>query len=317
MKLGMLVSHLRMEEKALLAAATRRGITVERVFDREIYFDLERRRFPEVDLVLDRSLVHSRAEYTLRLLQHWGIPTVNSFATTTLCDNKFHTNIAFIEQGVPTLRTLIAYTPESALAAIEELGYPVVLKPNTGSWGRLLAKINSRSAAEALLEHKAELGSFHHSIFYIQEYIDKPGRDIRAFVVGDRVVAASYRNAEHWITNTARGATSTHCPVAPEIEELALKAAGAVGGEVMGVDLIETKDGLKVIEINVGAEFHGLLATTDRDIAGEIMDYLVRKWERLQAGDRPAAPATMLIDGVPQGVPGRATAGTPAPRARG
>lgn len=301
MKLGLLVSHLRTEEKAILAAAGARGISVARVFDREVYFDLEHRRFPDVDLVFDRSLVHSRAEYTLRLLHSWGIPTVNSFQTTMLCDNKFHTNIAFIEHGVPTLRTLIAYTPESALAAIEELGYPVVLKPNTGSWGRLLAKINNRSAAEAVLEHKAKLGSFHHSIFYIQEYIKKPGRDIRAFIVGDRVVAASYRNATHWITNTARGATSTHCPVTPEIEGLALRAARAVGGEIMGVDLIETDGGLKVIEINVGAEFHGLMATTDRDIAGEIVNYLVEKAVSLGIASAAAVrprPASQLIDGV-------------------
>jgi [lysine-biosynthesis-protein LysW]--L-2-aminoadipate ligase len=284
----MLVSHLRTEEKAILAAAARRDITVERVFDREIWFDLGKKRFPEVDLVLDRSLVHSRAEYTLRLLQSWGIPTINSFETTTLCDNKFHTNMAFIEHDVPTLRTLIAYTPESALEAIEELGYPVVLKPNTGSWGRLLAKVNGRAAAEAILEHKASLGSYHHSIFYIQEYIKKPGRDIRAFIVGDRVVAASYRNAEHWITNTARGSTSTHCPVTPEIEDLALRAARSVRGEIMGVDLIETDEGLKVIEINVGAEFHGLRETTDTDIAGEIVDHLVQKMASL-AEQREAA----------------------------
>lgn len=288
MKIAMLVSHLRTEEKAILTAAAARNITVERIFDREIWFDLGERRFPDVDLVLDRSLVHSRAEYTLRLLQSWGIPTVNSFETTTLCDNKFHTNMAFIEHNVPTLRTLIAYTPASALEAIEQLGYPVVLKPNTGSWGRLLAKVNSRAAAEAILEHKAILGSYHHSIFYIQEYIEKPGRDIRAFVVGDQVVAASYRNAKHWITNTARGSTSTHCPVTPEIADLALRAARSVGGEIMGVDLVETNEGLKVIEINVGAEFHGLRETTDADIAGEIVDYLVQKVQRLQT----QAPAT-------------------------
>jgi [lysine-biosynthesis-protein LysW]--L-2-aminoadipate ligase len=287
----MLVSHLRTEEKAILAAAAARGIEVVRVFDREVWFDLQQRNFPEVDLVLDRSLVHSRAEYTLRLLQHWGIPTVNSFETTMLCDNKFHTSMAFVEHGVPSLRTLIAYTPESALAAIEDLGYPVVLKPNTGSWGRLLAKVNNRAAAEAVLEHKAVLGSFHHSIFYIQEYIEKPGRDIRAFIVGDRVVAASYRNAEHWITNTARGATSTHAPVTPEMEALALRAARAVGGEIMGVDLVETAEGLKVIEINVGAEFHGLRETTDTDIAAEIVDYLVKKAAHLTVARPSAAPA--------------------------
>ena len=290
MKLGMLVSHLRTEEKAILTAAERRGIAVERVFDREVWFDLEQRRFPEVDLVLDRSLVHSRAEYTLRLLQSWGIPTVNSFETTTLCDNKFHTNMAFIEHDVPTLRTLIAYTPESALAAIEELGYPVVLKPNTGSWGRLLAKVNSRTAAAAILEHKASLGSYHHSIFYIQEYIEKPGRDIRVFVVGDRAIAASYRNAKHWVTNTARGATSSHAAISPEIEEISLHAARSVGGEIMGVDLVETNEGLKVIEINVGAEFHGLMETTDVDIAGEILDYVAAK-ARTAAGSRASVVA--------------------------
>lgn len=277
MKLGILLSQVRYEEKLILQAARERGADVEKIYDREITFDLGQRRFPSVDLVLDRSLVHSRAEYTLRLLKSWGIPTINSYDTTVTCDNKFLTSLAFIEAGVPTPRTLIAYTPESAIAACEQLGYPVVLKPNTGSWGRLLAKVNDRDAAEAVLSHKGRLGSFHHSIFYIQEFLDKPGRDIRCFVVGDRAIAASYRSSAHWITNTARGATSVHCPITPEIEDLALRAARAVGGEIMGVDIAETSLGLTVIEINVGAEFHGLMETTDRDIAGEIVGYVLGK----------------------------------------
>ncbi len=299
----------------LFAELDRRGVDWTRIEDPAIVLRLDR-PLQGFDVILERSINHTRALHALRIFNEWGIPTVNTYAVAEVCGNKLLTSTALVRDGVPTPQTAVAFTPESALAAIEQLGYPVILKPPVGSWGRLLAKVNDRDAAEAVLSHKGQLGSFHHSIFYIQEYIEKPGRDIRAFVVGDRVVAASYRNAEHWITNTARGATSTHCPVTPDIEGLALKAAGAVGGEVMGVDLIETKDGLKVIEINVGAEFHGLLATTDRDIAGEIVDYLVRKWERLQAGERPA-PATMLIDGVPQGAPGRASAGTPAPRALG
>ena len=277
MKLGVLLSQVRLEEKLLLQAARARGIEVEKIYDREVTFDLAERQFPAVDLVLDRSLVHSRAEYTLRLLKSWGIPTINSYDTTVTCDNKFLTSLAFIEAGVPTPRTMIAYTPESAIAACEHLGYPAVLKPNTGSWGRLLAKVNDRDAAEAVLSHKGRLGSFHHSIFYIQEYLDKPGRDIRCFVVGDRAIAASYRSSPHWITNTARGGSSTHCPITPEIEELALRAARSVGGEIMGVDIAETSQGLMVIEINVGAEFHGLMETTDKDIAGEIVDYVVSR----------------------------------------
>ncbi len=277
MKLGILLSQVRVEEKNILAAAAKRGIEVVPVYDREVHFDLTRRTFPDVDIVLDRSLVHSRAEYSLRLLDSWGIPTVNTYQASQVCDNKFQTTLALVEANVPTLRTMIAYTPESALAAIEEMGYPAVLKPNMGSWGRLLAKVNTRASAQAVLEHKATLGSFHHSIFYIQEYINKPGRDIRAFVVGDKVIAAMFRNAEHWVTNTARGATSTHADLTPEMEEMSLAASAAVGGEIMGVDLIETNEGLKVLEINVGAEFHGLMETTDVDIAGEILSYVEQK----------------------------------------
>lgn len=280
MRIGVLVSRIRVEEKLIFKAAEALGAEVLRIHDNDLVFDLEWCDFPEVDIVLDRGMVHSRAEYTLRLLESWGIRTVNSHKATTTCDNKFLTNMALIEHKVPALRTMIAYTPKSALEAIERLGYPVVLKPNTGSWGRLLAKINDRDAAEAVLEHKETLGSYHHSIFYIQEYVTKPGRDIRVFVIGDKVVAASYRNSEHWITNTARGGESVSCPVTPEIEELALRSAFAVGADIAGVDLVETPDGLKVIEINVGAEFHGLIETTSADIPAEIVCYLMGKVQR-------------------------------------
>lgn len=276
MKIGVLLSRIRVEEKQIFRAAEARGCDVVRIDDRDLVFDLERPDFPDVEIVLDRGLVHSRAEYTLRVLESWGVPTVNSYRATITCDNKFLTNMALIENRIPTLRTMLAYTPASALEAIERMGYPVVLKPNQGSWGRLLAKINDRDAAEAVLEHKEILGSYHHSIFYIQEYVAKPGRDIRAFVVGDRVIAASYRNSEHWITNTARGGASTACPITPDIEGLALACARAVGADIAGVDLVETDEGYKVIEINVGAEFHGLVETTDVDIAGEIVEYLLR-----------------------------------------
>ncbi len=276
-RIGVLLSRVRVEEKLLFAAAQKLGADLVRIDDRGLIFDLEKREFPEVDVVLDRGLVHSRSEYTLRLLESWGLPTVNSYKATITCDNKFLTNMALLEHRVPTLRTMLAYTPKSALEAIERLGYPVVLKPNTGSWGRLLAKVNDREAAEAVLEHKEVLGSYHHSIFYIQEYIPKPDRDIRAFVVGDRVIAASYRSSDHWITNTARGGESQACPITSDLEDLALRSAAAVGAEIAGVDIVETPEGCKVIETNVGAEFHGLRETTDTDIAAEIISYLMSK----------------------------------------
>lgn len=274
MRLGVLISQVRLEEKLIFAAAVRAGVDLVKIFDKELVLELGRPAFPEVDLVLDRSLVHSRAEYTLRFLQAAGIPTVNSYEATITCDNKFLTTTALFKAGVPTLRTLIAYTPECALAAIEEVGYPAVLKPPVGSWGRLLAKINDRDAAEAILEHKDVLGSYHHSIFYVQEYIPKKAGDIRAFVVGDRVIGASHRSSDHWITNVARGASTAACEVTPEIERLALDSQAAVAGEILGVDLVQTDAGYKVIEINTGAEFKGLLEATGVDVPSAIMEYL-------------------------------------------
>ena len=262
MKLAILLSQVRLEEKLIFAAAERAGVELVKVFDKELILDLANPCFPQADIVLDRALVHSRAEYTLRFLRDLQIPTVNSYEATLTCDNKFLTSIVLFKAGIPTLRTMIAYTPTSALQAIEKLGYPAVLKPPVGSWGRLLAKINDREAAEAILEHKEILGSYHHSIFYIQEYVPKRGGDIRAFVIGGRVIGASYRSSAHWISNVARGATTTPATVTPAMEDIALRAAEAVGGEILGVDLVETDEGLKVIEINTGAEFKGLVEAT-------------------------------------------------------
>jgi [lysine-biosynthesis-protein LysW]--L-2-aminoadipate ligase len=177
---------------------------------------------------------------------------------------------------VPTPRTLMAYTPESALEAIETLGYPVVLKPAVGSWGRLIAKVNDREAAEAVLEHKKVLGSYHHSIFYIQEYIDKPQRDIRSFVVGDQTICAIYRMSEHWITNTARGGQAVNCPVTPEIDALSRAAARAVGGGLVAIDLLENMQGeLTVCEVNYTMEFRNSIDTTGVDIPGCMVDYVL------------------------------------------
>ena len=191
--------------------------------------------------MLERCINHLRALYTLRVLNDWGIPTVNTYEVANTCGDKLLTSSALAQAGVPHPRTIIAYDHDSALAAIEELGYPVVMKPAIGSWGRLLSRINDRDAAEAILEHKVTLGSFHHGAFYIQEYVNKPGRDIRSFVVGDETICAIYRDSPHWITNTARGGVASNCPVTPEIDEMSLRAARAVGGGVVAVDLLRER----------------------------------------------------------------------------
>jgi [lysine-biosynthesis-protein LysW]--L-2-aminoadipate ligase len=272
-KAGVLCSRIRAEEKLLFDAFHRRGIGFEKIDDREITFDLTAPP-PRYDVVLERCLHHSRALYALRILNQWGVRTVNTYAVALTCGDKINTTTALVAAGVPSPRTLIAFTPESALEAIETLGYPVVLKPAIGSWGRLLAKISDREAAEALLEHKDTLGSYQHAIFYIQEFVRKPARDIRSFVVGDETICAIYRESSHWITNTARGGQARNCPVTSEIDRLSRAAARAVGGGVLAIDLLEHPDGMVVSEVNYTMEFRNSIEVTGVDIPGRVIDYV-------------------------------------------
>ena len=276
MRIGILCSRIRVEEKLLLTELDRRGLTYTRLNDDELVFDLNNGQYP-YDVVLERSIHHSRALYALKVLNDAGVPTVNTAEVADVCGDKFKTTEALIKHGVPTPRTRMAFTPESALRAIEELGYPAVLKPAIGSWGRLIAKVNDREAAEAVLEHKETLGSYHHSIFYIQEYIPKPqGRDIRAFVVGDECICAIYRTSGHWITNTARGGQATNCPVTPALADICIGAAQADGGGVVAIDVLEDKDGrLLVNEVNYTMEFRNSIDTTGVNIPAHIVDYTI------------------------------------------
>lgn len=283
MKVGLLCSILRKEEKLLLEEFRRRGVAPEIVDDRELVFRLDSRHL-DFDVVLERSVNHSRALYSLKVLNDWGIRTINSYPVAEICGNKFLTTSALLRNRIPTPRTVMAFTPKSALKAIEELGYPVVLKPAVGSWGRLLSKINDREAAEAVLEHKDVLGSYQHSVFYIQEYVPKSGRDIRSFVVGDETICAIYRYASHWITNTARGGRAENCPVAPEIDRLSQAAARAVGGGVLAVDLFESESGFQVNEVNYTMEFRNSIHTTGVDIPARIVDYVLKAAAEGQTG---------------------------------
>jgi [lysine-biosynthesis-protein LysW]--L-2-aminoadipate ligase len=202
---------------------------------------------------------------------------VNTALVADICGNKLMTTSALAAAGVPQPKVLVAYTAESALDAIERLGYPAVLKPTVGSWGRLLSKVNDRDAAETILEHKETLGSYHHSIFYIQEYVKKPGRDIRAFQVGAETICAIYRTSPNWITNTARGGTSSNCPVTPELADICTRAARAVGGGVVALDLFEDPDrGLLVNEVNYTMEFRNSIAPTSVNIPERMVDFCLK-----------------------------------------
>jgi [lysine-biosynthesis-protein LysW]--L-2-aminoadipate ligase len=157
----------------------------------------------------------------------------------------------------------------------------------------LLARVNDRDAAEALLEHKVTLGSFHHGAFYIQEFVRKPGRDIRSFVVGDETICAIYRESPHWITNTARGGVASNCPVTAELDRISLAAARAVGGGVLAIDLFESERGLIVNEVNYTMEFRNSIDTTGVDIPAKIVDYVMAVGEAER--ERRDAEVTAVI----------------------
>jgi [lysine-biosynthesis-protein LysW]--L-2-aminoadipate ligase len=278
MNVGILYSRIRVEEKLLVQSLQARGISYEMIDVRKRSFDLQDRdSWHQYDVVLERCVSHSRAQAALYILNSWGIPTVNTAHVAQVCGDKLKTSLALMAANVPTPQVHIAFTPESALSVLAEIGYPAVLKPAVGSWGRLLAKVNDRDAAEAILEHKATLGSYHHSIFYVQEYIKKPDRDLRTFVVGDETICGITRSSDHWITNTARGGSAENCPITPEIHDLSLAAAQAVGGGVVAVDLLETPDGeLLVNEVNYTMEFRNSIEPTGVDIPAQIIDYVLQ-----------------------------------------
>ena len=274
-RIGFLHSVMRKDEKLLLDAfAGTPEVEVVPIDDRDIAFKLPFER-GDLDVVLERCINHSRALHALRIFESAGVRCINSSHAAHVCGDKLLTSVVLAEHGVPQPEVRVAFTEESALQAIEAMGYPVVLKPSVGSWGRLLAKVNDRDAAEALLEHKTTLGSYHHSIFYIQKYVEKRGRDIRAFVVGDECVAAIYRTSAHWITNTARGGVATNCPVEPELASISLRAARAVGGDVVALDLFEGPDGYLVNEVNYTMEFKNSVAPTGVDIPRLIVEHAV------------------------------------------
>jgi len=273
-KIGLLHSLIRREEKLLIQAFRNAGVEPVMIDDRQLIMDFH--HAPDIDILVERSINHSRALHALRLFESAGIPCVNTHKVAQICGDKLLTTAALKDHGIAQPESRVAFTEESALAAIEELGYPVVLKPAVGSWGRLLSKINDRDAAETVLEHKTVLGSYHHSIFYIQQYVEKQGRDIRSFVIGDECIAAIYRTSDHWITNTARGATASKCEVSDEVADISIAAAKAVGGGIVAVDLFESDAGLLVNEVNYTMEFRNSIDTTGVDIPGKMVDYVMK-----------------------------------------
>jgi [lysine-biosynthesis-protein LysW]--L-2-aminoadipate ligase len=285
LNVGMLYSRIRKDEKLLLQELRSRGHETTKIDVRREGFNIREPPavFDDVDIVLDRCLATSRGLYTTRFLDSYGIPVINSAKTAELCADKVKNSLALQGAGVPTPNTEVAFTKDSALETIEEFGYPCVLKPVIGSWGQLMAKIDSRNAAEAILEHKEQLGHYEHKVFYIQEYVEKPGRDLRVVAADGKPIAAMARSSDHWLTNAARGAETSTFELDAEVRDLVERASAAVAGGLLGVDLMETgvngsePEGYTVHEVNHTVEFKALNDATDVDVPARVVDWIEGK----------------------------------------
>ncbi|MBC7126698.1 MAG: lysine biosynthesis protein LysX [Candidatus Methanosuratincola petrocarbonis] len=282
-KLNILYDHMRWEEKALYEACVKKGVDFSLVSAEKIYFDLTSKDRPSWlgDVVIQRCVSHFRGLHATAALESYGVRVINRYQTSELCGNKVLNTITFKRAGIPTPRTYLAFTPDATIEALERLGYPAILKPVVGSWGRLVSLLKDRTAATVALEHREMMFPLYQ-IYYAQEMVKRPPRDLRVFVIGDDVPVAIYRvnNTDDWRTNTARGGKVENCPITPEIRELALKAAAAVGGGVFGVDMMEDDGRLVVHEINSTVEFKNTVPATGIDIPGMIVDYALREAKR-------------------------------------
>ncbi|MFB6293990.1 MAG: lysine biosynthesis protein LysX [Halonotius sp.] len=283
MNIGILYSRIRQDEKLLLNELRDRGHEVEKIDVRDQQFGLDGTTadVDDLDLVVDRCLSTSRSLYATRFVDHYDIPVINNPETADVCADKVKNSLALDDAGVPTPDTKVAFTVDAAMEAIDSFGYPCVLKPVVGSWGRLMAKLDSESAAEAVLEHKKVLGHYEHKVFYVQEFVDKPGRDIRVLATDGEPVAAMTRTSDHWLTNAAKGGDTDAFELDETARDLVERASSAVGGGLLGVDLMEVggenSGEYTVHEINHTVEFKALNGCVDVDVPATVVDWLETK----------------------------------------
>ncbi|MEM0053598.1 MAG: lysine biosynthesis protein LysX [Nitrososphaeria archaeon] len=283
MKVSILYDIIRWEEKALYDAGKKLGIEVEMVDVKEKEFDLTKNASTEFgDIALQRSVSYYRNIHTTAYLEYKNIKVINSLNTAIITGNKMFTTLVLQKHNIPTPKTIVAFTSETAMKIFkEEFGGRAVLKPVSGSWGRMVALLNDEAAAQAVLEDRDYMYPMYQ-VYYMQEYVNRPPRDLRIFVIGDEVVTGIYRYQPEndWRTNTARGGKAVKCEITDEIRELALKASKAVGGGVFGVDMMESPNGLIVHEVNNTTEFKNTVPATGVDIPKLIMEYVIKEARR-------------------------------------
>jgi len=283
-KLSITFDRLRWEEKWLIQEARKQGCTTELIDVKNLSFEITGRRVKNEfgDIVLQRCISYYRSLFLTRILENFDIPVVNTSKVSELCGNKLVTSMLLAKAGIPTPRTYVALSSDSVGAAAESHGYPIVLKPFIGSWGRMVSLAKDSHTLDTIVELKEAIQNPIEHMYYLQEFVERPPRDIRVIVAGDEIVAAVYRNAhpDEWRTNVARGATTTAFKPDRELSEIVLKAAALVGGGVLGVDAMESKDGYMIHEVNNTVEFKGAQAASKTKIAKKIIEYVIGRAKR-------------------------------------
>jgi len=276
--LSILYDNIRWEEKALYEAAKKKGIKVNNINCKDLSIGLnnERESSPYLNkVIIQRCVSYFKSVHATAALEGLGAHIINSLRTATVCGNKLFAHMELQKAGIKTPNAFSAFSEESAIAALDNLGYPAVIKPTIGSWGRLIALLRDREAANAVIEDREHMFPLYQ-VYYFEELVSRPPRDIRAIVIGDTVVAAIYRYSGpgEWKTNMALGGHAETCPLTKELEDICIKATKAVEGQIVGVDLMESREhGLIVHEINNTTEFRNTVRVTGVDIPGLMVDF--------------------------------------------
>ena len=271
--------RLRAEEKLLQTQASEMGYETSMIDAKTTRFntDSNKNEYDFGDVVLERCISYYRGLHFTACLEFLDVPVINSFEIANTCGNKMITSMLLKKNNIPTPKTYFSFSAESAMEHFEKVGYPLVIKPIIGSWGRSVMPIKDKDTADAIIENRQVTDGPQDRIYYLQEMIDRPPRDIRVITVGEQAVAAMYRKSSGGFkTNIALGAEPEICKITNEIEELCLNASKAVGGGILGIDLMEDKNrGLVVHEVNNTVEFKGLVKVAEKNIPKEMIDFAI------------------------------------------
>ena len=276
-KICIVFDRLRTEEKMLEKEASDLGHNAVMLDAKitQVNTDSKRKDFDFGDVVLERCVSYFRGLHFTASLEFMDVPVLNKFQVANQCGNKMFMTLLLKKYNVPTPKTYFSFSSESASENIEKVGYPLVIKPVIGSWGRGVMQLKDKDTADALFEIRDITDSPHDRIFYLQELINRPPRDIRVITVGDEPIAAMYRKSSGGFkTNIALGADPELCEITKEIEEISTKASKAMGGGILGIDIMEDKKrGLVVHEVNNTVEFKGLARVSRRNIPKEMVEF--------------------------------------------